>query len=228
MSPASGTILSARGLSKFHGQGLNKVHALNHVDIDVHAGDLTVICGPSGSGKSTLLNMLGLLDPPDSGSITIDGAMVHLQDATALERLRRERFGFVFQNFNLVPVLTAVENVELPLYVLPMKAAQRRARATELLEAVGLADRLHHRPSELSGGQQQRVAIARALVRSPLLVFADEPTANLDSITSEHLLDLVIRLNVQFGTAFVVATHDPRVIHRARRVCHIADGVLQS
>lgn len=221
-------ILSARALGKTHGQGDTTVHALSGVDIDVGAGDFTAICGPSGSGKSTLLNVLGFLDPPSAGEIFFDGRKVQLGDSAELEQLRRERLGFVFQNFNLVPVLSAIENVELPLYTFQISNTERRRRAADLLSAVGLAERFDHRPSQLSGGQQQRVAVARALVRSPLLVLADEPTANLDTATSEHLLDLMVQLNAQLGTAFLVATHDARVIRRARRVYTLTDGVLQS
>ena len=222
------SILSARGLSKHHRQGESVVHALKGVDIDIDGGNFTAICGPSGSGKSTLLNVLGLLEPPDAGSIVLGGRPVRLDSSAELEQIRREQLGFVFQNFNLIPVLTALENVELALYTASLSGQQRRKRATDLLSAVGLGERMHHRPNQLSGGQQQRVAVARALVRSPLLVLADEPTANLDSATSEQLLDLMVRLSAEMGTAFLVATHDPRVIQRAGHVYNLADGAVQS
>jgi putative ABC transport system ATP-binding protein len=225
---AGPSILSARGLTKSHRQGDSVVHALNGIDIEIAEGDFTVICGPSGSGKSTLLNVLGLLEPPDGGAIVLGGRPVQLGSSAELEQIRREQLGFVFQDFNLIPVLTAVENVELVLYTAPLSSQQRRKRAADLLSAVGLAERMHHRPNQLSGGQQQRVAVARALVRSPLLVLADEPTANLDSATSEQLLDLMVALSAELGTAFLVATHDPRVIRRAGQVYSLADGVQQS
>lgn len=221
-------VLSARGLSKKHRQGESVVHALAGVDIDIGGGNFTAICGPSGSGKSTLLNVLGLLEPPDAGSIVLGGRPVQLDSSAELEQIRREQLGFVFQNFNLIPVLTALENVELALYTASLSSQQRRKRAVDLLGAVGLAERMHHRPNQLSGGQQQRVAVARALVRSPLLVLADEPTANLDSATSEQLLDLMVRLSAEMGTAFLVATHDPRVIQRAGHVYNLADGAIQA
>jgi putative ABC transport system ATP-binding protein len=219
--------VAARGLSKTHRRGDSEVQALRGVDIDIALGDFVAICGPSGSGKSTLLNVLGLLEPPDEGSVWLDGEAVPMRDEHRLGRIRRRRLGFVFQSFNLLPVLSALENVELPMLPLPIPARERRAKAIEVLTAVGLKDRMHNRPGQLSGGQQQRVAVARALVRDPLIVLADEPTANLDSATSENLLDLMLRLNQQRGTAFVIATHDPRVVARARRVVHLTDGVLQ-
>lgn len=218
--------VSARGLEKTHRRGDSTVQALAGVDIDVAFGDFVAICGPSGSGKSTLLNVLGLLEAPDAGSVWLEGEPVPMRDEHRLARIRRRRLGFVFQNFNLIPVLSALENVELPMLPLPLSARERTAKAIELLTAVGLKERMHNRPSQMSGGQQQRVAVARALVRDPLIVLADEPTANLDSATSEHLLDLMLRLNRERGTAFVIATHDARVVSRARRVVHLTDGVL--
>lgn len=219
-------VMGARGLRKVHRRGDIEVQALAGVDIDIRAGDFLAICGPSGSGKSTLLNMLGLLEAPDAGEILLDGGPVSRLTPAALGRLRGERLGFVFQQFNLLPVLSAVENVELPLYETRLGRRERRARAAALLEAVGLAGRLDNRPAQMSGGQQQRVAVARALVRDPLIVLADEPTANLDSQTSEQLLDLMLTLNQERGTAFVIATHDPRVVARARRVVRLSDGVI--
>jgi putative ABC transport system ATP-binding protein len=219
-------VMGGRGLEKVHRLGDIEVHALAGVDIDIHAGDFVAICGPSGSGKSTLLNMLGLLDRPDTGEILLDGTPLPLDKAAEMGRLRGERLGFVFQQFNLVPVLSALENVELPLYETRMAARERRDRAMKLLHAVGLGERMHNWPAQLSGGQQQRVAVARALVRDPLIVLADEPTANLDSVTSEHLVDTMLRLNQERGTAFVVATHDPRVVARAHRVVHLRDGTV--
>lgn len=222
------TLMGARGLCKVHQRGDTQVHALREVSLDIHAGDFVAICGPSGSGKSTLLNMLGLLEPPDQGEIWLDGAPVPLNQPATLGRLRGERLGFVFQQFNLLPVLSALENVALPLYETRLSGRERLAKAVELLQAVGLKERMHNRPAQMSGGQQQRVAVARALVRDPLLVLADEPTANLDSATSEHLLDLMLKLNQERGTAFVIATHDPRVVARARRVVRLVDGEITS
>lgn len=221
-------VMGARGLRKVHRRGDIEVQALGGVDIDIRAGDFLAICGPSGSGKSTLLNMLGLLEAPDAGEILLDGGPVSRLTPAALGRLRGERLGFVFQQFNLLPVLSAVENVELPLYETRLGRRERRARAAALLEAVGLSGRLDNRPAQMSGGQQQRVSVARALVRDPLIVLADEPTANLDSQTSEQLLDLMLTLNQERGTAFVIATHDPRVVARARRVVRLSDGVISS
>ncbi|MDH4275807.1 MAG: ABC transporter ATP-binding protein [Gammaproteobacteria bacterium] len=228
MSGTTSTAISGRGLYKTHQRGDTRVQALNNVNIDVAAGDFIAICGPSGSGKSSLLNVLGLLDPPGAGEITLADKPVALNDERALEQLRRDHLGFIFQNFNLVPVLSAVENVELPLYPSPLSARERRQRALEVLHAVGLAERVNNRPNQLSGGQQQRVAVARALVRKPLLVLADEPTANLDGATTEDLIDLMVRLTDDLGTTFVIATHDPRVIKRARMVYTLSDGVLYS
>ena len=221
-------VIRARGLRKSHRLGGGTVHALAGVDIDIPEGDFLAICGPSGSGKSTLLSTLGLLDPPDEGQISVDGHPVRLERSSGLSRIRAERFGFVFQQFNLIPVLSALENVELPLYLTAMKPRERRELASDLLQAVGLGDRIHNRPDQLSGGQQQRVAVARALARSPGVVLADEPTANLDTGTASQLIDLMLGLNQERGTAFVIATHDPRVVARASRVVRLADGVMAS
>jgi putative ABC transport system ATP-binding protein len=220
--------VSARGLVKTHVRGDSVVHALRGVDIDIAMNDFVAICGPSGSGKSTLLNVLGLLEPPDGGEVVMDGLPVPMNNEKRLCQLRGERLGFVFQNFNLVPTLSGLENVELPLYATGLSARERCRRAMELLHAVGLHERMHNRPSQMSGGQQQRVAVARALVREPLVVLADEPTANLDRTTSEHLLDLMLRMNEERGTAFVIATHDPHVMARARRVVQLTDGMVTS
>lgn len=228
MSDSSSGFMTANGLAKTYHRGEVAVRALQDVDICIRRGDFSVLCGPSGSGKSTLLNLLGLLEPPDHGRLSINGSEVAFAKEAELDRLRARYMGFVFQQFNLIPVLTALENVELPLYEGRLGAQARRGKAAELLKTVGLAERMHHRPSQLSGGQQQRVAVARALVRDPLIVFADEPTANLDSTTSETLLDLMRQLNRDHGTAFIIATHDPRVVARADRVIHMADGVIAS
>jgi len=218
------TLLAARSVSKTYCLGAADVPAVRDVSIDVEPGEFVAIQGPSGSGKTTLLNLLGLLDRPDSGEVLFEG-----KDATELSEnersdLRRDRFGFVFQTFNLIPVLSAEENVAYPVALTGAGSSDGRARARELLTAVGLGDKLGVRPDLLSGGQRQRVSIARALANRPAVVFADEPTANLDSKTADEILELMRGLNEERGVAFVFATHDPRVVARARRVLSLQDG----
>lgn len=201
-----------------------KTHALDGVSLSIAEGEFTALVGPSGSGKTTMLQLMGCLDRPNSGAVKING-----QDVTKLSKnkradLRLEKIGFIFQFFALVPVLTAYENVELPLLLNNVKANERQERVMGLLEAVGLADRAGHRPDQLSGGEQQRVAIARALASEPLLVLADEPTANLDTANGAQAMDIMQRLNQETGTAFIFATHDPRVMSYARRVIELQDG----
>lgn len=220
--------LRASNLHKLYAFGETSVAALRGVDITIQQGDFAALCGPSGSGKSTLLNLLGLLEPPNQGEIWLDGQVVDHGATDALDQLRRNRLGFVFQSFNLVPVLSARENVELPLLMSSMSSTERRERAENLLDAVGLADRMGYRPKQLSGGQQQRVAVARALVNSPLLVLADEPTASLDSQTAAQLLDLMWSLNRQLGTAFLFSTHDARVVERAQKLFTLSDGRIMT
>ena len=200
--------------------------ALRGVDLSITDGEFTALVGPSGSGKTTLLQLIGLLDQPTSGSVFING-----QDATNLNRnqradLRKSAIGFVFQFFALIPTLTAYENVEMPLLLNGTKPADRKKRANEMLEAVGLVDRANHRPDQLSGGQQQRVAVARALATNPKLILADEPTANLDSENGKQVMDIMQRLNKETGVTFVFATHDPRVISYAQRVVTLEDGLI--
>lgn len=200
--------------------------ALRGVNLSIENGEFTALVGPSGSGKTTLLQLIGLLDKPTSGSVFING-----QDATNLNRnqradLRKNAIGFVFQFFALIPTLTAYENVEMPLLLNGTKAAQRKARVNEMLEAVGLSDRAHHRPDQLSGGQQQRVAVARALATNPKLILADEPTANLDTENGKQVMDIMAKLNKETGVTFVFATHDPRVIKYAQRVVTLRDGLI--
>jgi putative ABC transport system ATP-binding protein len=216
----------ARGLARTYRQGAETVHALRGVDLILQRGDLTAVTGPSGSGKSTLLNIVGLLDTPDQGALALDGVMVDFRDTGRKEQMRSRCLGFVFQTFNLTPVLSALENVELPLLLRPMGRRERRARAAEMLEAVGLGDRLAHRPRELSAGQQQRVAVARALVARPVLVLADEPTASLDSRSAFGLLDLLHELNAELGTTFLFSTHDQRLVDRVHTVMVLQDGRL--
>jgi len=201
-----------------------ETHALNGVSLTFAEGEFTALVGPSGSGKTTMLQLMGCLDRPNSGAVKIND-----QDVTKLSKnkradLRREKIGFIFQFFALIPVLTAYENVELPLLLNNVKAKERQERALGLLEAVGLADRAGHRPDQLSGGEQQRVAIARALASGPLLVLADEPTANLDTANGAQAMEIMQRLNQETGTAFIFATHDPRVISYAQRVIELQDG----
>ncbi len=200
-----------------------EVRALEGVSLSIGAGEFTVFAGPSGSGKSTLLNLVGCLDRPSRGVVSVEGRDVAGLDDDALGGLRAQRIGFIFQSFNLVPVFTAFENVELALRLAGVQ--EGRAERTEAaLRQVGLADYLHRRPSQLSGGQQQRVAIARALVKRPALVIADEPTANLDSHNGEAILDLMRQMNEEHGVTFLFSTHDPAVMARARRVVRLLDG----
>jgi putative ABC transport system ATP-binding protein len=220
-SPA---LLSARSISKSYRLGAAEVPALHDVSLDVRPGEFIAIRGPSGSGKTTLLNLLGLLDVPDAGEVRVDDLDAADLSENAKSDLRRDRFGFVFQTFNLIPVLTSEENVAYPLALAGLPHDERRSRAGELLQAVGCADKSGVRPDLLSGGQRQRVAIARALANGPAVVFADEPTANLDSKTADEILDLMRRLNEEREVAFLFATHDPRVVERAKRIISLTDG----
>ncbi|MEP6618554.1 MAG: ABC transporter ATP-binding protein [bacterium] len=219
------TIVEVRDLVREYPMGEERVAALRGVSFDVDAGDYAAIVGPSGCGKSTLLNLLGVIDRPTSGTVSIAGERVdRLPDARATA-FRLTRIGFVFQRFYLMQALSARENVELPLAEVGLKGAARRERAMALLEYVGLAKRERHRPSQLSGGEQQRVAIARALANSPALVLADEPTGELDARTGAEMIDLFARLNAD-GTTIVVVTHDEELARAARRVIHMRDGVI--
>ncbi len=201
--------------------------AVRSVTLSIESGEFVALQGPSGSGKTTLLNLFGLLDRPDEGILRIEGQDGERLTENDRSDLRRDRFGFVFQTFNLIPVLSAEENVAYPMVIAGVGDAERRERAGELLRSVGLADKLGVRPDLLSGGQRQRVAIARALANRPAIVFADEPTANLDSSTAEEILDLMRRINESSGVAFLFATHDPRVVARARRVILLHDGRVE-
>jgi putative ABC transport system ATP-binding protein len=221
----NGRLLSACDLRRDYSMSAGIVHAVRGVSLDVRQGEYVAIVGPSGCGKSTLLNLLGAIDEPSSGTLTIAGQRVSgLSDREAtLFRLRN--IGFVFQRFYLLPVLTALENVELPMSEAGMEKGERRERARELLEYVGLSERGHHRPTELSGGEQQRVAIARALANRPALLLADEPTGELDARTGGEVIALFERLN-RDGTTIVVVTHDEDLAQAARRVVHMRDGVI--
>lgn len=217
-------VLGLRAVDKTYRRGSEHVRVLRCLDFELYAGEFVVITGPSGSGKSTLLHIAGGLDAPDSGTVSLGGRNVWTMKSAARAALRRRRLGFVFQFFNLVPTLTAVENVSLPLVLDGVSARSADARAREVLGRVGLADRFGHRPAELSGGQMQRVAVARALVAGPALVLADEPTGNLDSHSSVEVLDLLKRLSEEDGTAVVMVTHDRTAAHYGSRELHLADG----
>jgi putative ABC transport system ATP-binding protein len=204
------------------------VPAVKGVNLKIEKGEFTAIVGPSGSGKTTLLNMIGGLDQPSEGKVIVDGTDISTYKPDELINFRLHHIGFVFQAYNLIPVLTAKENVEFIMLLQNQNREEREKTARELLEAVGLGDRLNSRPSELSGGQQQRVAVARSLASHPSFVLADEPTANLDSVTAESLLDLMENLNGKYEMTFVFSTHDPRVIKRAHRVVTLEDGRIKS
>ena len=218
-------ICEVKEISKTYGSGAAMVKALDSVSVAFESGEFTAICGPSGSGKTTMLNMIGLLDVCSSGSVFIEGKDVSKLSSRQLSKTRAGRIGFIFQSFNLVPVLTAVENVETALH-LAGTSGNRRKAAIEALEAVGLGELINRRPSQLSGGQQQRVAVARALVKKPALIIADEPTANLDRKTGIQILELMRKMNEEQGITFLLSTHDPMVMERALRVVTLQDGVI--
>jgi putative ABC transport system ATP-binding protein len=220
-------VVELRGVTKTYRLDRHVVPALRGVDLAVRAGELLALTGPSGSGKSTILNLCGLIDTPDEGAVHLGGVEVPTGDEAERTRLRRDALGFVFQSFNLVPVMTVAENVDYPLFLAGVGAKERRARVAAQLEAVGLQDHAGHRPDALSGGQRQRAAIARALVKRPRLVIADEPTASLDSVTATQVLDLMRERGHAEGAAFVIATHDSRLTDRCDRVLALRDGRLQ-
>ncbi len=219
-------LIRLRGLTKAYRRGDQTIPVLQGIDLDVPAGDFIALMGPSGSGKSTLLNLLAGIDQPTAGSIEIGGTQIGQLSEAHLADWRATNVGFIFQFYNLMPVLNALENVELPLLLTNLSAKQRRAHALAALELVGLGDRLDHLPNELSGGQQQRVAIARALVTDPTLIVADEPTGDLDRHTAEEVLALLQRLNQELGKTIVMVTHDPKAAARARRLVELEKGVL--
>lgn len=221
-------VISTRGLSRVYQQGPVQVRAVDGVDLSIAPGEFTALVGPSGSGKTTLLNLIGGLDRPTSGDVFVDGTDLNALDENALIQFRLHHIGFVFQAYNLIPVLSAAENIEFIMLLQKASAKERRERTQQLLKDVGLANLGHARPTQLSGGQQQRVAVARALASKPAFVLADEPTANLDSHTAESLLDVMEQLNREEGMTFVFSTHDPRVIARARRVVTLVDGRIDS
>ncbi len=220
-------LIQMHGVSKHYHLGETEVQALNEVELQIERGAFVALAGPSGSGKSTLLNICGLIDNSDAGSYSLEGIDIARQSRASLTRLRRDGIGFIFQSFNLVPVMTAYENVEYPLLLSGVAATQRRQRVDEILTQVGLEKFSRHLPDKLSGGQRQRVAIARALVKKPALVVADEPTANLDTATATQVIDLMHELGREMGTTFLVATHDERMTSRCERVVHLVDGEVQ-
>jgi len=219
-------IVSLQKVTKNYGQGEALTQALRGVNLIVEAGEFTAMAGPSGSGKSTLLNIIGGLDRPTSGRVEVDGREINTLSKTELSLLRRERIGFIFQSYNLIPVLTALENAEYVLMLQGIPTAERRERVREVLTEVGLEGLENRYPRQLSGGQQQRVAIARAIVSQPALVLADEPTANVDSETGKALLDLMRNLNEEKGVTFFFSTHEEAVMKRARRLLKLRDGII--
>ena len=220
-------LIHSRGLTRHYHVGKSTVAALSNVDLTIPHGEFTALVGPSGSGKSTLLNLIGGLDRPSAGEVHVDGLSLSAAAEPQLVRYRRERVGFIFQSFNLLPTFSAVENVESPLVLAEVPRRERRQRAEELLASVGLAQRTTHRPNELSGGEKQRVAIARALANRPLLLLADEPTGNLDTKTGGAVLDLLCNLLKANGLTMIMVTHDPEVAARADRIIHLRDGCIQ-
>jgi putative ABC transport system ATP-binding protein len=219
-------VVDANDLIKTYTMGDVEVHALRGLSVQITRGEVVSIMGPSGSGKTTLMNILGCLDRPTSGDYTLDGESVAQLNDEQLARIRNQKVGFVFQSFNLLPRSTALTNVELPLRYSPPNGKKRRQMAEEALVAVGLGDRITHRPNELSGGQQQRVAIARALVNNPAIVMADEPTGNLDTKSGDEIMDVLLELNKERGTTLIIVTHDPEVAEMTERVITIRDGVV--
>ncbi|MBB3280118.1 putative ABC transport system ATP-binding protein [Mitsuaria sp. PDC51] len=219
-------LIEIRDLSKVYTRGKQKVEVLHHIDLDVAQGEFLALMGPSGSGKTTLLNLIGGLDQPSGGSIAIGGERIDQLSAAKLSKWRAAKVGFVFQFYNLMPTLSAQRNVELPLLLTKLSAAERKKRAAIALALVGLSDRASHKPTELSGGQQQRVSIARAIVSDPTLLVCDEPTGDLDRQSAEDVLALLQALNRDHGKTIVMVTHDPKAAERARQTLHLDKGTL--
>jgi putative ABC transport system ATP-binding protein len=221
------TLVELRGVAKNYKRGSETVHVLENLDLDIKRGDFIALMGPSGSGKTTLLNLIGGLDRPTSGTITVEGRAINHFSEGALARWRADNVGFIFQMYNLLPVLTAERNVELPLLLTKLRKSERSKRVSTALELVGLANRAKHRPRELSGGQEQRVGIARAIVTDPALLLCDEPTGDLDRKSGDEILDLLQGLNTQLGKTILMVTHDPHAAARARHTLHLEKGRLE-
>lgn len=219
-------VVNCIDVTKTYEQGLIKVHALSNINFNVSTGDFICLSGPSGSGKSTLLNMIGGLDTPTSGEVFIDGEEIDELNKAELAELRLHKIGFIFQAYNLIPVLTAQENIEMVMQMQGLSKNERHQKSSSILKEVDLEGMEHRKPSELSGGQQQRVAVARAIVSRPSLVLADEPTANLDSVTASKLIDLMLAMNEQHKTTFIISTHDPMIMKRARTLVKLKDGQI--
>lgn len=224
----SKTVIDAHNISKVYNKETVPVYAINNIHLHIQKGEFTALVGPSGSGKTTLLNMIGGLDKPDNGHILINNIDITALRANALINFRLHNIGFVFQSYNLIPVLTARENAEFIMLLQKIKKSERKTRVTQLFEQIGMTDKLDTRPAQLSGGQQQRVAVARALASKPQFVLADEPTANLDSVAAFNLLDIMATLNEKENITFIFSTHDQRVIQRAKRVITLVDGSIAS
>ena len=224
----NGAVVTLEAVTRTYRQGAVDVPALRGLDLTVRKGEFLALCGPSGSGKTTALNLIGALDKPTSGEVTVEGRRLSTMSRSELSRLRRDRIGFVFQAYNLIPVLTAYENAESVMALQGVGDAERKKRVMKLLAEVGLEGMEHRRPDHLSGGQQQRVAIARAIAADPAVVLADEPTANVDSETAERLLSIMEKLNRERDATFIFSTHDPRVMERAKRVVRLVDGKVES
>lgn len=219
--------IKIKDVKKIYPLGSSEVHALKGINLLIDEGEFTTVAGPSGCGKTTLLNLIGCMDIPSSGTVHVDGIEISTLNDRQLTRLRRDKLGFIFQSFNLIPVLTCEQNIEFPLLLRPgMSAAERKLRVDELLDRVGLKDQAKQRANALSGGQRQRVAIARALVTKPRIVLADEPTANLDSENGNKIISLMKEINERDKTTFIFSSHDPNVIHYARRVIRLKDGLV--
>lgn len=220
-------VVNLENITKTYTLGKTKVEALRGIDLKVYKGEFIAVCGPSGSGKTTLLNLIGCIDKPTGGKIEILSLPVQKMSDTKLSELRAQHIGFIFQTFNLIPVLSAYENVEYPLLLQGVPANERKRRVLKMLEEVGIIEFRHHKPDKLSGGQRQRVAIARALVTQPDIVLADEPTANLDSHTGETIIQIMKTMNKEYGTTFIFSTHDNRILKYAEKIYYLSDGKLK-
>jgi len=225
---SNNTILEAKNIKKTYKLSKeNIVHALNNLSLDIKKGEIVAIMGPSGSGKSTLLNMFGILDTPTSGKVIIDNKDISKEKKSQYPLIRSEMVGFIFQQYNLIPTLTVLENVTLPLRYSRVKKGDARKRALKILDEVGMKERARSKPTQLSGGQQQRVAIARSLINDPAIILADEPTGNLDTKTGDEIIEMIVSLNKESGQTFVIVTHNPDVTKIANRVIHLRDGKLE-